>query len=197
MDQGGLREAFVRSIIYIRLPELAADERSFAVLSKLREEHASDLSLADFKALVRDQFLMLELDEAQAVATIPLLLQGHGDQAAKALELLESVVTAPGPLGQEAAQRLRQIGVLFTAAAASTAGDAGADPAAATPADHRRWVRRRALSGGRPGRHPRRQRSSPWQRSRGASVPTLTGSGTNSLDIPRPRMEASRLASRA
>jgi pimeloyl-ACP methyl ester carboxylesterase len=125
MDQGGLREAFVRSIIYIRLPELAADERSFAVLSKLRDEHAGDLSLADFKALVRDQFLMLELDEAQAVATIPLLLQGHGDHAAKALELLESVVTAPGPLGQEAAQHLRQIGALFTAAAASTAGDAG------------------------------------------------------------------------
>ena len=40
------------------------------MLSKLRDEHASDLSLADFKALVRDQFLMLELDEAQAVATI-------------------------------------------------------------------------------------------------------------------------------
>jgi hypothetical protein len=125
MDQGGLREAFVRSIIYIRLPELAADERSFTVLSKLRDEHAGDLSLANFKALVRDQFLMLELDEAQAVATIPLLLQSHGDQAAKALELLESVVTAPGPLGQEAAQHLRQIGALFTAAAASPGGDAG------------------------------------------------------------------------
>ena len=125
MGQGGLREAFVRAIIYIRLPELAADERGFTVLSKLREEYASDLSLVDFKALVRDQFLMLELDEAQAVATIPVLLQGHGDRAAKALELLESVVTAPGPLGQEAAQRLRQIGALFTAAADSTAGDAG------------------------------------------------------------------------
>ena len=125
MGQGGLREAFVRAIIYIRLPELAADERGFTVLSKLREEHASDLSLVDFKALVRDQFLMLELDEAQAVATIPVLLQGHGDRAAKALELLESVVTAPGPLGQEAGQRLRQIGALFTAAANSTAGDAG------------------------------------------------------------------------
>ena len=125
MGQGGLREAFVRAIIYIRLPELAADERGFTVLSKLREEYASELSLVDFKALVRDQFLMLELDEAQAVATIPRLLQGHGDRAAKALELLESVVTAPGPLGQEAGQRLRQIGALFTAAADSTASDAG------------------------------------------------------------------------
>ena len=153
MDQGGLREAFVRSIIYIRLPELAADERSFAVLSQLRKEHASDLSLVDFKALVRDQFLMLELDEAQAVATIPLLLQGHGDHAAKALELLESVVTAPGPLGQEAAQRLRQIGVLFTAAAASPAGDAGEN----RPPRRRLTIAggsgAEPLSGGRPGRH--------------------------------------------
>ena len=186
-----------RSIIYIRLPELAADERSFTVLSKLRDEHAGDLSLADFKALVRNQFLMLELDEAQAVATIPLLLQSHGDQAAKALELLESVVTAPGPLGQEAAQRLRQVGALFTAAARLDGGRRGRGPAAATPADHRRWVRRRALSGGRPGRHPRRQRSSTWQRSRGARIPTLTGSGANRLDIARPCTEELRPACRA
>jgi hypothetical protein len=77
---------------------------------------------------VRDQFLMLELDEAQAVATIPRLLQGHGERAVKALELLESVVTAPEPLGQEAGQRLRQIGALFTAAADSTASDAEIQP---------------------------------------------------------------------
>ena len=82
--------------------------------------------MSDFKALVRDQFLMLELDDAQAVATIPVLLHGHGDRAAKSLELLESVVTASGPLSQEAAQRLRQIGALFTAAGDNfTAGDAG------------------------------------------------------------------------
>lgn len=81
--------------------------------------------LVEFKALVRDQFLMIELEEAQAVATIPRLLQGHGERAVKALELLESVVTAPGPLGQEAGQRLRQIGALFRAAADSTASAAG------------------------------------------------------------------------
>ena len=34
MGQGGLREAFVRAIIYVRLPELAADERGFAVLQQ-------------------------------------------------------------------------------------------------------------------------------------------------------------------
>ena len=81
MEQGGLREAFIRAMIYVRLPELAADERGFAVLRKVREEHAADLSLADFKRLVRDQFLMLKLDEARAVAALPQLLEGHADQA--------------------------------------------------------------------------------------------------------------------
>ncbi len=113
MGQGGPREAFVRAMIYVRLPELAADERGFAVLQKVREEHAADLSLAAFKQLVRDQFLMLKLDEARAVATLPQLLEGHAEQAAQALPLLESVVTAPGPLGSEAAARLARIAVLF------------------------------------------------------------------------------------
>ena len=111
MGQGGLREAFVRAMIYVRLPELAADERGFAVLQKVREEHAADLSLAAFKRLVRDQFLMLKLDEARAVATLPQLLEGHAEVAAQALPLLESVVTAPGPLGAEAAARLARIAV--------------------------------------------------------------------------------------
>ena len=102
-------------MIYVRLPELAADERGFAVLQKVREEHAADLSLAAFKRLVRDQFLMLKLDEARAVATLPQLLEGHAEVAAQALPLLESVVTAPGPLGPEAAARLARIAVVFGA----------------------------------------------------------------------------------
>ena len=124
IGQGGMREAFVRSIIYVRLPELAADERSFTLLNKVRQEHASDLGLADFKALVRDQFLMLHLDQARAVATLPQLLAADAAQAPQVFETLKSVAMAAGPLGQEAAQRLRQIGALFTAAADSTAGDA-------------------------------------------------------------------------
>ena len=85
------------------------------MLQKVRAEHAADLSLADFKLLVRDQFLMLKLDEARAVATLPQLLEGHAEQATRALPLLESVVTAPGALGPEAAARLARIAALFGA----------------------------------------------------------------------------------
>ena len=197
MGQGGLREAFVRAIIYIRLPELAADERGFAVLSKLREEHASDLSLADFKALVRDQFLMLELDEAQAVATIPAAAARpwrSGRQGFGAARERGDGARAAGPGGGAAPSSDRRA---IHGCGRLDGGRRWRDPAAAAPADHRRWVRHRPLSGGRPGRHRRRQRSSTRQRSRGASVPTLTGSGTNRLDIPRPRTAESRLACRA
>ena len=124
MGQGGLREAFVRSIIYIRLPELAADERGFALLQQLHREHAADLKLADFKALVRDQFMMLHLDEAEAVASLPRLLAEAGKNAAQAVAPLRAVVTAPGPLNPEGARRLAQIEQLFAAAGGGAAAPA-------------------------------------------------------------------------
>ena len=67
MGEGGLREAFIRALIYIRLPQLAADERGFRMLQKLRDEHATDVTLAEFKSWFRDQFLMVLLDPEQAV----------------------------------------------------------------------------------------------------------------------------------
>ena len=51
------------------------------------------------------------------MATLPQLLEGHAEVAAQALPLLESVVTAPGPLGAEAAARLARIAVVFGAPA--------------------------------------------------------------------------------
>jgi pimeloyl-ACP methyl ester carboxylesterase len=117
IGEGGMRAAFVRAMIYVRLPELNADERSFAVLRKVRAEHAADLGLADFKALVRDQFLMIKLDEERAVAAIPQLLAGHEAQAPQAFALLKSVVMAAGPLGEAAAARLERVAGLFGAGA--------------------------------------------------------------------------------
>jgi hypothetical protein len=110
-------------MIYVRLPELNADERSFAELRKVRAEHASDLRLADFKALVRDQFLMIKLDEEKAVAAIPELLAGHEAEAPRAFALLKSVVTAAGPLGEAAMARLGRIAGLFGAEAGAPAAE--------------------------------------------------------------------------
>ena len=57
ITQGGPREAAIRALLYIRLPEGVADERGFRLLERMREEAGGDLPLAAFKTMVRDQFL--------------------------------------------------------------------------------------------------------------------------------------------
>ena len=116
MAKGGLREAVVRALLYVGLPGKAVDERGFAVIRKLRSEQEQALPLAAFKALVRDQFLMLLIDEERAIAALPGLIQGHEADAARAFAVIEQVARARGDLGEEAEARLRAVGQIFGAA---------------------------------------------------------------------------------
>src|SRR5262249_25747000 len=58
---GGLREAVVRALIYAGLGRAAVDERGFETVRRIRQAHG-DMPLAQFKALVREQFLILLVD---------------------------------------------------------------------------------------------------------------------------------------
>ncbi|HWR67476.1 MAG TPA: DUF3141 domain-containing protein, partial [Desulfomonilia bacterium] len=113
MDKGGPREAAIRALIYIRLAENAADERGLEVLRRIRTEHGAQLSLPEFKQIIRDQYLMLMLDERRAVDTIPVLLKGHESKAQHLLEHVRQVVTAGGALHKEAQRRLGKVEQLF------------------------------------------------------------------------------------
>ncbi|MCU0577604.1 MAG: DUF3141 domain-containing protein, partial [Desulfobacterota bacterium] len=113
MDKGGPREAAIRALIYIRLAENAADERGLEVLRRIRTEHGAQLSLPEFKQIIRDQYLMLMLDERRAVDTIPVLLKGHESKAQHLLEHVCQVVTAGGALHKEAQRRLGKVEQLF------------------------------------------------------------------------------------
>lgn len=115
MDQGGPREAAIRAVVYIRIPENAADERALEVLRKIRAEHGAHVSLPAFKQNLRDQYLMLMLDEHRAMETIPILLKGHEAEAQQLLEYIREVVTAGGPLHKEAQRRLGEVEELFSA----------------------------------------------------------------------------------
>ena len=70
MRQGGIREAAIRALLYLAGADLAADERMFAVLQQIRAEHGYDIPLSELKAIIREQFFMLLVDEDEAVATI-------------------------------------------------------------------------------------------------------------------------------
>ena len=83
------------------------------MIRKLRGEREHALPLAAFKALVRDQFLMLLSDEERAVAALPGLIRGHEPDAARAFAAIGQVARARGDLGEEAEARLRAVGRIF------------------------------------------------------------------------------------
>jgi pimeloyl-ACP methyl ester carboxylesterase len=117
IKQGGLREATVRALIYAGLPRQGVDERSFEMMRRIRGTYARSLSLAEFKSLVRAQFLMLLLDEKRAVAAIPAMLPPEADVRAEALGVIRQVLNASGAMAGETERRFDEISQLFSAAA--------------------------------------------------------------------------------
>ena len=71
------------------------------------------MTLADFKALVRDQFFMLLIDEETALLAIPHLLPDSVEERRAAFGVLRQVLEAPGALREEAAARLQEVAALF------------------------------------------------------------------------------------
>lgn len=124
MTEGGLREAVLRSLIWVRLPLRLADERSFAVIRRIRREYGADmLPLPEFKRIFRNQFFMLLIDEARAIETLPALLPASAEARAAAFAVLHEVVTAAGEMPEVVRERLAKVEAIFAgAAAASTPG---------------------------------------------------------------------------
>lgn len=113
MGKGGPLEAVLRALLYIRIPDGAADERGFEMIRRIRAEQDEGLPLATFKTVLRDQFFMLLLDEPRAFAAIPQLLDGHQDKGDELFEMINKVATAPGPLSKSAKQRLTEVKNVF------------------------------------------------------------------------------------
>jgi hypothetical protein len=90
----------------------AIDERGFEALHRIRKAH-TDLSLAAFKTLVREQFNMLHIDQDAALAAIPSMLPAEMDTRAKAFDMIREVLSASGTLSAEDSARLAQVGRLF------------------------------------------------------------------------------------
>jgi hypothetical protein len=112
MPAGGLRAAIVRGLLYAGMPRAAIDERGFELVRRLRKEHG-DLTLSTFKALVREQYLMLLLDPEAALAAIPQMMPPDLEHRQQAFDLVEQVLGARGKVAGEVAERLRRVNQLF------------------------------------------------------------------------------------
>lgn len=146
-DHGGLREATIRAMIYVGLgqPERAVDERAFAVLRQFRAEQPESkrLPLAQFKEVLREQYLMLRADMERAVASIPKLLPEDASERRAAAKLIQRVISARGEPPFEVKKRLARIEAMFDAGPPlSPAGPSGEGWKVAA-ADSRAPIRRR------------------------------------------------------
>jgi len=126
-EVGGLPEAVIRAIMHVRLPERAIDERGFAVLQAIRRMQPANRrrSLGEIKAMFREQYLLLRLDEERAVRAIPHLLPDDQQVRLTGWQAIQDVVGATGAdLPEEGRRRLRRIEGLFQAAAPASTKDA-------------------------------------------------------------------------
>jgi hypothetical protein len=112
---GGAREAMVRALLYIRLPEGVSDERGFNQLRRIREDAGEGMSLADFKLMLREQFFMLLLDERRAVEAIPTMLDREPELAMQMGSNLRKVIDAVGVQNSLALQRVEELEGVFKA----------------------------------------------------------------------------------
>jgi pimeloyl-ACP methyl ester carboxylesterase len=120
--EGGTREAAIRAMLYIALGKLSPDERAFAVLRQLKEEHGGDASLADFKQMLREQLFMLIIDEEAAFKAIPEMARRRPEQIGAVRAALRRLAAATGPLDAEREARSARVqAALETAGAAREA----------------------------------------------------------------------------
>jgi hypothetical protein len=115
IDEGGLIEAALRAVIYIRRPEGKVDERGFAALKEVSAAlpAAKRLGFARLKEVVREQFLILLLDEERAIAALPKLLPENRKEREAGLAAVQRIAAARGALPTEASRRLTRIEALF------------------------------------------------------------------------------------
>jgi hypothetical protein len=118
---GGPREAVIRALLYAGMGRGAVDERGFEMVRRIRRTHG-DLPLSAFKALVREQFNMLLVDQEAALAALPAMLPPDAETRHKAFELIEQVAGARGEWSADDKARMDEIARLFGVDDAGRAG---------------------------------------------------------------------------
>ena len=117
LQEGGLRVAAIRMLLYVSGAEGGLDERSFALIRKMRAEADNALTLEQFKDVIREQALMMTLDSAAAVQAMPRLLEGSTAAEIRAsLDAMKGVLEAAEPLSDAARESLDEMERIFESA---------------------------------------------------------------------------------
>jgi hypothetical protein len=121
-DKGGTLEAMLRSVLYVLKGEGGADERNFIILRELHEAQppGGKRTMAELKTIIRDQSLLVRIDEERAIAAIPGFLPADKEQRTRALQAIQRIVSAQGELSDGGRKRLARIEKLIQPKSRST-----------------------------------------------------------------------------
>jgi hypothetical protein len=113
LAEGGPREAAVRILMYAGADDPRVDTRGFKMLERVREDNddlfgEERLPLAERRALFRDQFFMLLLDEEQALKALPKLLPTQAERHG-VMESVRKILSAKGDLSPARKDRLARV----------------------------------------------------------------------------------------
>ena len=111
---GTVTEGAVRALIYAGRPGGAIDERAFETIRAMRtiDCGAQQPTLAEFKAMLRDQGFMLLLEPVTAVAALPLLIP-DAESRRWAMSVVRQVLSANGEISGEVEARLQRVADLL------------------------------------------------------------------------------------
>ena len=114
MATGSVIEGAIRALIYVGRPRAAIDERAFEAIRRMRELHcgAQQLTLAEFKAMLRDQGFLLLLDPVAAIAALPVLIP-DAESRRWTVSAVREVMSASGGVSGEVAVRLQHVASLL------------------------------------------------------------------------------------
>jgi pimeloyl-ACP methyl ester carboxylesterase len=123
IDKGGLQECVIRGLLYVGMARGKVDERGTHALRQVRlNEDAPRLTVAEFKAMAREQFFLLLLEPEGTLAAIPKMLPASVDERQKGLATIRKVLSASGEISGEAALRMKRVVTLFETSEAPLPG---------------------------------------------------------------------------
>lgn len=115
LASGDPRDAAIRALLYIRMPDGVVDARGFNLLRRMREETGKGMTLTAFKQILREQFLMLLIDERAAIAAIPAMIAKNPDLASRMKGKIDRMIELVGVHSKTSRARLAEIEALFEA----------------------------------------------------------------------------------
>jgi pimeloyl-ACP methyl ester carboxylesterase len=114
--EGNAVDAAARVLVYIGKAQHRIDKSTFEALRKLLLAHP-EVSPAEFKAAVREQWAILAMDERAAIEALPQLLSADAAARRAFSDFVQATVAATGKLKADGQRRLSEVLHLLAAGA--------------------------------------------------------------------------------